>query len=127
MTSRGATIAFAFAGFAVGLLVGVIGAFLQAVRTVVAGVTIPWGTALMLIVLLLIVRGAVEVAGSRWAGWAAFAGWIVATVVFASEMPWGALVISAGGRQMTYLLGGVILASAAATVPPLDRLRQARR
>lgn len=127
MTSRGATIAFAFAGFAIGLLVGVIGAFLQAARTVVAGITIPWGTALMLVVLLLVVRGAVEAARSRWAGWAAFAGWIVATVVFALEMPWGALVISAGGRQMAYLLGGVILASAAATVPPLDRLRQARR
>lgn len=127
MTSRGATIAFAFAGFAIGLLVGVVGAFVQAIRTVVAGVTIPWGTAFMLVVLLLVVRGAVEASGSRWAGWATFAGWIVATVVFASEMPWGALVISAGGRQMAYLLGGVILASAAATVPPLDRMRQARR
>jgi hypothetical protein len=39
-------------------------------------------------------------------------------------LPSGDLVISAGGRQMAYLLGGVIIGAAAATVPPIDRLRR---
>ena len=108
----------------VGLLVGTVGAFLQAARSLVLGVPIPWGTALVLIALIVLVRGAVEVAGNRWAGWSLFAGWLTATVVFASQMPWGALVISGGSRQMAYLVVGVILGAAAATVPPLSTLRR---
>lgn len=115
------------AAFLAGLIVGTIGAFLQAARSLVAGVVIPWGTVLVLVAVLLVVRGAVEWTQGRWAGWAALAGWLGATVLFATQMPWGALVISAGGRQMAYLIGGVILGSAAATIPPLDGLsRQGR-
>lgn len=116
----------AVAALLVGLLVGTLGAFLQASRAVVAGVPIPWGTVLVLVALVVLIRGAVELADSRWAGWALFAGWLGATVLFASPMPWGALVISAGNRQMAYLLGGVILGAMAATVPSLARLRRPR-
>lgn len=124
MTSRGSRAALWLLALLAGLVVGTIGAFLQAARSVIAGVVVPWGTVLMLIAFLLIVRGAVELTQGRWAGWAVVAGWLGATVLFAMEMPWGSLVISAGGRQMAYLLGGVILGSAAATVPALSRLRR---
>lgn len=116
----------AVAALLVGLLVGTLGAFLQASRAVVAGIPIPWGTVLVLVALVVLIRGAVELADSRWAGWALFAGWLGTTVLFASPMPWGALVISAGNRQMAYLIGGVILGAMAATVPSLARLRRPR-
>jgi len=116
----------AAAALLIGLLVGTLGAFLQASRSMVAGVAIPWGTVLVLIALVVLIRGAIEVADSRWAGWALFAGWLGATVLFASPMPWGALVISAGNRQMAYLIGGVILGAMAATIPSLARLRRPR-
>jgi hypothetical protein len=107
-----------------GLLVGVVGAFVQAARIMTGGITIPWGLVLMLGVLLVCVRLGVEAIGTRWAGWCVFGAWLGITIVFAAEMPSGALVIAAGDRQMAYLFGGVIVGAAAATVPPLSRLRR---
>ena len=110
---------------AVGVVVGVLGAFVQAARFMVGDVSVPWGTVLVLVALLVLVRGAVEAAESRWGGWALFTGWLAATLVFASEMPSGSLVVSSGTRQLVYLMVGVVAAAAAATVPPYARMRRA--
>lgn len=107
-----------------GLLIGVAGAFVQGARFLVGGATAPWGLVVALIALLVLVRAGIEVTRSRWGGWIVLLVWIGATVAFAAELPSGDLVISAGGRQMAYLLGGVIVGAAAATVPPVDRLRR---
>lgn len=107
-----------------GLVIGIAGAFLQGARLVAGGVTFPWGLVLALVALLILVRAGVEMTSSRWGGWIVLLVWIAATVAFAAELPSGDLVISAGGRQMAYLLGGVIVGAAAATVPPVDRLRR---
>jgi len=107
-----------------GLVIGVAGAFLQGARLIVGGVMIPWGLVLALVALLVLVRAGIEVTRSRWGGWIVRLVWIAATVAFAAELPSGDLVISAGGRQMVYLFGGVIIGAAAATVPPVDRLRR---
>jgi len=107
-----------------GLAIGVAGAFLQAMRFLVGGVTIPWGLILALVALIVLVRAGIELTQSRWGGWIVLLVWIAATVAFAAELPSGDLVISAGGRQMVYLFGGVVLGAAAATVPPVDRLRR---
>lgn len=107
-----------------GLVIGIAGAFLQGARLIVGGVMIPWGLVLALLALLVLVRAGIEVTRSRWGGWIVLLVWIAATVAFAAELPSGDLVISAGGRQMVYLFGGVIIGAAAATVPPVDRLRR---
>ena len=107
-----------------GLVIGIAGAFLQGARFLVGGTTIPWGLVLALVALLVLVRAGIEVTRSRWGGWIVLLAWIATTVAFAAELPSGDLVISAGGRQMAYLLGGVIVGAAAATVPPVDRLRR---
>ena len=110
---------------AVGLGVGIIGSFVQATRAIVpmpwGQVVVPWGMILVLVTVILVIRGAAWLTGSRAGGWALFAGWLVATVAMAAESPSGDLAISGGGRQMTYLLGGVILGAAAATFPVLGR------
>jgi hypothetical protein len=108
----------------VGLAIGIAGAFLQGARFLVGGVTLPWGLVVALVALLVLVRAGIEITHSRWGGWIVLLAWIAATVAFAAELPSGDLVISAGGRQMAYLLGGVIIGAAAATVPPIDRLRR---
>jgi hypothetical protein len=109
----------------VGLAVGIVGSFVQATRAIVplpsGQVVVPWGMILVLVTVVLVIRGAAWLIGSRAGGWAVFAGWLVATVVMAAESPSGDLAISGGGRQMTYLLGGVILGAAAATFPVLGR------
>ena len=109
---------------ATGVVIGIVGAFLQGARWVVSGTPVPWGLVVSLVALLVLVRAGVEVTKSRWGGWIIVIAWIAVTVGFAAELPSGDLVISAGGRQMAYLLGGVIVGAAAATVPPLERLRR---
>lgn len=116
----------ALASLAAGLLLGVVGAFFQAMRLSLFGWTVPYGLLLMLAFLLILIRSVIEAADVRWPGWLVYVGWLAATVVYAAELPSGSLVISAGGRQMGYLAGGVVLGAAAATVPSLNRLRTAR-
>jgi len=117
---RGAVVAGALA---VGVVVGVVGAFVQAQRALVGPVSVPWGLVLTWLVLLVLVRGAAWAAGSRWGSWALVVGWLAATVALTAESPSGDIAISGGTRQLVYLLGGVVLASAAATLPLPRRSR----
>lgn len=104
-----------------GLVIGIAGAFVQAQRLVLETpwgvVTVPWGVPLVWVALVVVVRGGVWALGSRWGGWAVAGGWLVATVALSAESPSGDVALSGGGRQFVYLLGGVILASAAASIP----------
>ena len=105
----------------VGLAVGIIGSFLQATREIVSmpwgQVVVPWGMIAVLVTVIIVIRGGAWLVRSRAGGWSVFVGWLVATIVMSAESPSGDLAISGGGRQMTYLLGGVILGAAAATFP----------
>jgi hypothetical protein len=119
-----------FAGLVIiGVLIGVIGGFVQASRvifTVPWGLLVlPWGTIVVLATVLLAVRGACWAAMSRWGGAMLFAGWLLSTVAMATESPSGDLAISAGGRQWAYVLVGVVIGAAAVTFPVLGgpRLR----
>ncbi|MDP1878601.1 MAG: DUF6113 family protein [Actinomycetota bacterium] len=103
-----------------GVVIGVLGAFVQAHRALVelpwGTLTVPWGLALVWIALLAGIRGGAWAIGSRWGAWAVLGGWLVATVALSAESPSGDLALSGGGRQLAYLLGGVIMGSAAATL-----------
>ena len=107
----------AAAGVVVGGVVGLTGAFVQAQRVVVGPTSIPWGVVAVWVVLVVVIRGCAWAAGTRWAAWAAMLGWLAVTVVLTAEGPAGDVIISGGARQLTYLLGGVVIASAAATLP----------
>ena len=103
--------------FAIGLLLGVIGAFLQAVRWLSPIGAVPWGAVLAALVVVILIRGAVVAVHTRWAGWMLLAGWLVATISLAAESPSGDVALSGGGRQMGYLLATVVLGSAVASLP----------
>ncbi len=104
-----------------GAVLGIAGAFVQAHRGVVEApwgvVVVPWGVPLVWLALVAGIRGGAWVVRTRWGAWSVMLGWLAATVALAAESPSGDLALSGGGRQMTYLLGGVILASAAASLP----------
>jgi hypothetical protein len=106
---------------ALGLLIGTVGAFVQAARLTLDSpwgvVTIPWGVPFVWIVLLFAVRAGTWLVRTRWGSWAVLAGWLSATIALSTESPSGDLALSGGTRQMAYLIGGVILGSAAATLP----------
>ena len=120
----GVRVAGYLACLAAGIVIGAVGAVLPGARWIIGDVAIPWGLILALIALIVLVRAAVDLTGSRWGGWIVLLAWIAVTVAFAAELPSGDLVISAGGRQMAYLIGGVIVGAAAATVPSVERLRR---
>ena len=114
----------------VGLVIGLAGAFVQAQRLLVDSpwgvVPIPWGVLLVWIALVAAIRGATWGVGTRWAGWTIFVGWLISTIVLSADSPSGDVALSGGGRQMTYLLAGVVIASAAASLP-LPRSADRRR
>ena len=111
----------ALAAVLCGVIVGSIGAFVQAARVVwsVAGtvIALPWGLVLVLVMLLILIRGVGGLLGSRGGSWAVLAGWLGSTVLFAIETSSGDVAIGAGGRQWLYVLGGTILGAAASTIP----------
>lgn len=119
--TRGSRWLLAAALLGLGVVVGVLGAFVQAQRAVIdtpwALLTIPWGVPLVWLALVSAIRGGAWALRSRWGAWAVVVGWLVTTVAASAESPSGDVALSGGGRQMTYLLGGVILASAAASLP----------
>ena len=110
---------------AVGLLVGLIGAFIQADRFVInvpwGLLVVPWGMVVVIVVLALVIRGGAWLVMSRWGAMAVFLGWILATIVMAGDSPSGDLALSGGGRQWVYLLGGVVIGAAATTFPVLPQ------
>ena len=94
---------------------------MQAQRALVdtqwGAVAIPWGVPLVWFALLAAIRAGTWALGTRWGGWGVLLGWLASTIVMSADSPSGDLALSGGTRQMTYLLGGVILGSAAATLP----------
>ena len=105
----------------VGVVIGLTGAFVQSQRVLLeapwGSVTFPWGVPVVWISLVVAVRGGAWAVGSRWGAWAVLVGWLAATVLLSAESPSGDVAVSGGGRQLVYLIGGVILASAAASLP----------
>lgn len=104
-----------------GLVIGLAGAFVQAQRVLVSTpwgeVAVPWGIPVVWLALIAAIRGGTWAIGTRWGGWMVLLGWLAVTVALSAESPSGDVALSGGGRQLTYLLGGVVLASAAASLP----------
>lgn len=121
MTSRLANVGIALGCLAAGLVVGLVGGFVQAMRVVVDApwgiVAVPWGFLLTLAVMLIVVRGASWALQSRAGGFLALAGWLLLTLLLASQYGRGDVIIAAGARQWMYLLGGSVLGAAVATLP----------
>lgn len=111
-----------------GVVLGITGAFVQAQRIIVevpwGTAVVPWGLPVVWLVLLAAIRGGAWLVLSRWGAWSVLVGWLAATVLMSAETSSGDVALSGGGRQMTYLIGGVILASAAASLPVPIRYRE---
>ena len=100
-----------------GLLLGLVGAGLSAVRITVAGVSIPWGLALVLTALGVGARSAAWLVGSRRGAASVTVGWMVPTLAFAALTPGGDVLLPDLPRTYVYLLGGVVVSTLASTLP----------
>lgn len=96
-----------------GVVVGLFGAFLQAV-------TVGWfpvGALLVLSCLVACIRALVHLFDARRAGVCFFLGWVVASIVLALPTAGGDVVIARDGVAMGYLFVGVVIGTACCNVP----------
>jgi hypothetical protein len=100
-----------------GVLLGVIGAGLSAIRIEVAGLTIPWGLVLVVTALGVGARSAAWLVGRRRGAVAVTMGWVVPTLAFAALSPGGDVLLPDLPRTYAYLLGGMLVGSLASTIP----------
>lgn len=104
-----------------GAFIGLAGAFVQAQRVLIdtpwGVLTLPWGVILVWVALVAAIRGGAWAITTRWGSWAVLLGWICSTVAMSAESSSGDLAVSGGGRQLTYLLVGVVAGSTAASLP----------
>lgn len=111
------TIPWAVASALVGVFAGLLGAFLQAVVWNSPVGQIPWGLALAMASLIVLIRGATWGSGARWAGWLLFTGWCLGTAAMAVESPSGDIALGEGARPLVYLILAAISGAFAATLP----------
>lgn len=100
-----------------GVALGALGAVIVSARVVVAGVTVPWGLALMLVAVGVCARGAAWIMGSRRGAAAVGIGWLVPTVVLASTGRGGDVLMPDVPRTYVYLIGGLVLVVLASLLP----------
>ena len=102
-----------------GLLFGFIGALVQTQTVLVGSVRLPTGMLMALVATVLVARAGAWWQGSRLGAITFSVGWLAATLMMGSESSAGDLILSAGTRQMSYLIGGTILLAAACGFPLL--------
>jgi hypothetical protein len=102
-----------------GLLFGFIGALAQTQTVLVGSVRLPTGMLMALVATVLVARAGAWWQGSRLGAITFSVGWLAATLMMGSESAAGDLILSAGTRQMSYLIGGTILLAAACGFPLL--------
>jgi uncharacterized membrane protein len=100
-----------------GLILGMVGAFLQATSYEIGPVTVPVWAILLLASLATSIRAITIAYGSRKPALAFFLGWLIASAVLSLPLPSGDQVIADGGLQVFYFFGGVVLGSAFVSLP----------
>ncbi len=113
-----------------GVVLGLVGAFLQAVTVSVGDLALPVGLVVMLAALFASLRMVIHLYGLRRAGVVVLVGWTLATLVLALPGPGGDVAIpgtseGVGGiYALVYLLGGVVFGTACVNVPAQLRRRE---
>lgn len=105
-----------------GVAFGACGAFVQADRVIVAGVTVPYGVALAVSCVVAWQLWLAREYGMRLAAAGVALGWIVATLVLGLATSSEDVVLAANTRATAYLVIGAISVTVCAFAPPLRRL-----
>lgn len=103
--------------FVGGVLLGLVGALLQASEVTLGPVTIPLWMILVLAAMATTARAVTLHYESRKPAAAWFGGWLVTTLVLSTPLPSGDQIVSDGVVQMIYVFGGAVLGSAFVSLP----------
>ncbi|MEV1010348.1 DUF6113 family protein [Streptomyces sp. NPDC049881] len=106
---------------AVYALLGVLGALAGIAGSLVQGGWFPLGLLLALAGAAGLFWGGALVTRSRVGAGAPAAGWVLAVLALTSSRPQGDFVFAAGAGSYLFLLGGMAVAAAAATLAPSER------
>jgi len=109
-------IALAFGG----LVLGSLGALVQADRRVSGDRTVPWGLVLVVVVVAVCIRAASYLVGSRRGGAFVAVGWLVATLALSGQGPGGDVILPSTARS-TWYLGTTAVIALVALLWPLPR------
>ena len=102
-----------------GLFFGFVGAMVQTYTVPLGTVALPVGAILVLAACIPVARACAWWVLSRWGAITFSGGWLGATLMMGSTTPGGDLVLSSGTRQVSYLIVGSMLLSAACGYPLL--------
>jgi hypothetical protein len=100
-----------------GLVLGFLGALVQADRRQIGSHTLWWGLILVVMVLGLCVRAASYLVGSRRGGAIVAVGWLVPTLVLAGQGPGGDVILPSTDRSTWYLGASAVVALVALLWP----------
>ena len=103
--------------FAAGLVIAAVGVAVIASRTLIRGVSVPWGLVVVLVALAVCVRAGAWSIGSRRGAALVGAGWALLTLVFAMVSPGGDVLLPDLPRTYVYLGGGAVLVLVATLWP----------
>ena len=109
------------ASLLIGLVMGLVGGFVQTWVLPVAGFTIPSGMILVLATAVPVARAVAWWQGSRWGALAFLVGWVAATFALGITTPSGDLVLDDSPWQLAYLIGSTALLASAASFPLIER------
>lgn len=103
--------------FVAGILLGIVGVGVIALRSTIAGVSVPWGLVLAVLGVGASARGAAWLVGSRRAATAVLLGWLVPTLAFSALNPGGDVILTDEPTTYVYLVGAFALALLASVWP----------
>jgi hypothetical protein len=103
-----------------GLVLGSLGALVQADRRVSGDRTVPWGLVLVVVVVAVCIRAASYLVGNRRGGAVVAAGWLVPTLVLSGQGPGGDVILPSTARS-TWYLGATAVIALVALLWPLPR------
>lgn len=104
-------------GIIIGVLLGLVGAFLQAKTWTIGPITIPIWALVLITALAVFCRAMTTTYGSRKSAIVLYASWLIVTILLASPMPGGDIIIGAGAAQWFYVFGGVIVGAMIVSLP----------
>jgi Family of unknown function (DUF6113) len=101
-----------------GAVVGIVGAFVQAISLSIGGVRMPIGAVVAVTMTTVAVRAGARLVHQRAGAIAVAAGWVV-TVLWMSVFPTseGDIILASSTSALMYVYGGVLLAAFAAAFP----------
>lgn len=105
-----------FASLFLGIVVSIVGGFLQAATTKIY-ITIPWGIALYTFILLFVIRYVRLNTKSRISVVTFGLGWLGIALIMSTKLTAGDLVLTNNLLAKIYLLGSVIILGAMGTLP----------